>query len=188
MEEIIEKHKNDFYNEHAKHFFFKRKQKLMLAHKILSEIDLNTLIANSCQNVISNGEKTNKVYVNYQILKHFACSTNYKEIVTHFLHCIQDALTEHSELELHLNLKSFSVSSLKTHEHAIQLFLNEFNGNQYVPYIKKMYVYNTPIVFELIQTVFDTLLPNIKKNEKIEYIYYRDESSIKLKELLHHHH
>lgn len=143
----LEKFKSAYYTDNKKNVLFKANQKRELTEKVCAEFDLNMLFAKAAY-VIPN---TNKVFIDYTILKLFANNDNYFTFVNYtnalFLQCIQ----AHGSYECHINLDSLTVTAVERHKKLVELFAmdpSERDGIEYTNYLHQAYLYNTPSLID----------------------------------------
>ena len=86
----LEKFKASYYADNKKNVIFKGNQKRELTEKMCEEFDINILFSKAAY-ILQN---TNKVYIDYTVLKLFLNPNNYSAFVTHthklFFDCIQE--------------------------------------------------------------------------------------------------
>jgi hypothetical protein len=104
-------------------------------------------------------------------------------VVNHFIGLIVEILNKHETVELHLNLKSFSVTAAEKYKDLVLMFYEKYQLN-YINHVNAVFVYNTPHVFEAIKTIFVKLSPLSNTFEFEPVLYSSAESPQKLSEVL----
>jgi hypothetical protein len=155
MEQILDEHKKTFYDENRKSMFFKKTQKFEFAEKVLNHVSLENLLEKT---VYIIGENTNNIYIDYLIFKNYANPAVFREIIQYFLVFIGEIIQIHSSVNIHINLKSFSISAAERYKDVLCLFF-EMGGIEYLPFINVICVYNTPSIIETIRTFFISKIP-----------------------------
>ena len=154
----IHKIHNDYYETSKKNFFFKKSQKIESAENIISKIPLDELIQCSIYDI----PNTNKLYFDYIVFKMYASPSNYKKIIQYMIVKIQEIIHIYGNFEMHMNIKSFTVSATERYMDAIRLFCNEcyINDEMFSNSLLQMYIYNTPCGMNTISSMVLKLLSN----------------------------
>lgn len=175
---IQELHKiqNDYYETSRKNIFFKKSQKVESVENIISKIPLDELIQCSIYEI----PNTNKLYFDYIVFKMYASQSNYKTIIQYMIIKIQAIIQVYGNFEMHMNMKSFTVSATERYMDAIRLFCNEcyINDEMFSNSLLQMYIYNTPCVINTISSMVLKLLSHeirskittISKDNSIEHL------------------
>lgn len=176
----LERYKANYYNENKKNFFFRKSQKINFATKLCQNFDINQLLNNTVY-ILPN---TNSVYFDYTIFKLYANHENYKLIIEYFLNLLNCCINNYNNFVLHVNLNSFTITAAERYKNAIELFCNECLKSQtrYARMLLKMYLYNSPSIVESVHNIFGNLVDPLVRDRLV--IYSKDESQIKLEELL----
>jgi hypothetical protein len=168
-----------------KSFFSKnsnRKQKEETT--ILNDFQFNFLLSNtvyilpSTDNIVSN-----RIFIDFINFRKFINRSNFDQVVNHFIGLIIEILNKHETVELHLNLKSFSITAAEKYKDLVLLFYDKYQLN-YINRINSVFVYNTPHVFEAIKTIFVKLSPLSNTFDFEPVLYSSAESPQKLSEVL----
>ena len=170
----IHKIQND-YETSKKNIFFKKYQKIESVN-IISKIPLDELIQCSIYEI----PNTNKLYFDYIVFKMYASPSNYKTIIQYMIFKIQKIIQDYGNFEMHMNMKSFTVSATERYMDAIRLFCNEcyINDEMFSNSLLQMYIYNTPCVINTISSMVLKLLSHeirskittISKDNSIEHL------------------
>ncbi len=178
---LLDKIKTDFYTAETKNTFFKNGQKAKCAEQITSQINIYDLLKCTVY-IIPN---TNRVYLDYPLLKQYANSNNYEEVVSYVIAVLEQCTKIYGEYEMHIDLKGFTITAAERYKLGIQLFCNKCcaqTETQFANLLKHMYIYNTPSVIETITRLFAPFMdPSIPK--KLVYISKTDSPQL-LEELL----
>lgn len=178
---LLGKIKTDFYTAETKNTFFKNSQKAKCAEQITSQINIYDLLKCTVY-IIPN---TNRVYLDYPLLKQYANSNNYEEVVSFVIAVLAQCTKIYGEYEMHIDLKGFTITAAERYKLGIQLFCNKCcaqTETQFANLLKYMYIYNTPSVIETITRLFAPFMdPSIPK--KLVYISKTDSPQL-LEELL----
>jgi hypothetical protein len=128
---------------------------------------------------------TPNLYLDFEMFKRIAHESVYQLIFKYyseqFLKCVQ----QHGTVNVHLNMHSFTLSSVDKCKAMFDMlsYINANVGIQFSKLVNKVYVYNTPHVFE-------TVMPMIQKRmdadlkPKVQFLS-KKESPSKLAENLH---
>ena len=177
----LENFKSKYYSDNKKNIVFKAAQKTDLANRVCEQFGLDELF-NRTTFVIPN---TNKVYINYAILKLFANSSNYEAFANYTLSLFLECMKLYGNFECHINMESLTVTAVERHRKLIEIFArdsSEHGGIEYMKYLTTLYVYNTPSAIESITKIISYLLePELM--EKI-ITYSKADTTLKLGELL----
>ena len=155
---IQELHKihNDYYETSRKNIFFKKSQMVESVENIISKIPLDELIQCSIYEI----PNTNKLYFDYIVFKMYASQSNYKTIIQYMIIKIQAIIQVYGNFEMHMNMKSFTVSATERYMDAIRFFCNEcyIKNEMFSNSLLQMYIYNTPCVINTISSMVLKLL------------------------------
>jgi len=156
-----------YYSTHTKNTFFKSKQKFECANEISQHVDVSELIRNTVY-IIPN---TNKLFVDYTILKLYANAQNHNLLIQYIISQTFNIIENYGNYELHIMLKSFSISAAERYSFIINAYANECDriGANFSGIIDKVYIYHTPGVMEHIITMFSAIFSLINKNQIIRY-------------------
>jgi hypothetical protein len=175
----IEQFKDEFYQSTKKNMIFKKAKKQDSAKFICEKFDINQLLANTILQI----PNTNKIYINYPLLKSFAYDENYNCILEFIIKTINQCIQNKGDYEFHMNIKSFTVSAIERYK-PLMLKYCQLLGNDttFSERMTKMYIYHIPVVFDMIKKIAKPCI-NPLVNAKIN-IVPNDESDKKLDELL----
>jgi hypothetical protein len=152
---ILDKIKNvqkNFYDETDKHIFFKKKQKLECATAISHQIDLDELLHYSMY-ILPN---TNRLFIDYTVLKTFMHSDIYEKTVNKFIQLIDECVHLHGSYEAHINIDSLTISAFERYQPIFSVFftISDKNGRCYSDNISKCEILNMPSFGELLFKMF----------------------------------
>lgn len=147
----------------------------------INNILLNTIyilpVTNESHKPISNC-----LYVDYVNLRRIIDHVNVDDIVNYFIELVIEILNEYETFDIHINLKSFTISSLEKYKNLVCMFYNKHKMD-YISHINAVYIYYTPHVFETIKSIF-VKLGSFSSNHVVPVLYSHKESHVKLTELL----
>jgi hypothetical protein len=167
---------NSFFSKFTKH----KKEETT----ILNTFQFNFLLANTVYILpLTDNTISNRIFIDFVNFRKFVNSSNFNEVSDHFIGLIVEILKKHKTVELHLNLKSFSITATEKYKDLVLMFYEKYQVN-YVNCINAVYIYNTPHVFEAIKTIFIKLSPLSSTFDFEPVLYSTIESPRKLAELL----
>ena len=113
----------------------------------------------------------NVIYFDYPRFKVFARSELYVPFAEYILALIHTCIEKHGSFEMHLNLKSFSVTAAQRYSDMIRLFCNQCLrcDTEFSKLLTKMYVYNSPRILGSISAFFIGFVDDHVRS-KIEFI------------------
>jgi hypothetical protein len=175
----IKEFQNNYYSVNKKNFFFKKKQKLDCANNICDNFSLQDLI-NKTIYIIPD---TNIIFMDYVIFKIFANSNNYQFIVDYIILLIDDRINIYNTFEIHVNLDSFTISSLERYKSIINIFIDNClkKNSGYTFIISKVNILNAPKSFDSIintvkhffnKDVYQKIVVSNEEDSKIKLDYY----------------
>lgn len=169
---------NNYYSKNGKNGLFKKSQKLDCAKAVCAELSLAELVSMSIY-IVSG---TNRVYLNYPIVKHYACPDNYQQIVAYILQLYQTCIDTYGYYELHVNLQGFTMSAAERYKDFIKMHsqMRSSNAVDYVEKMAKMTIYYTPIMIDSI-TMFLKPFIDSRISSKVK-MYAKDESAVAISE------
>ena len=125
------------------------------------------------------------IYFDYTVFKLYAHPSNYCKIITHLLKLLNHCIDKYGRYEIHINLNTFSISSLERYRECIDLYCNEClkSHTEYYKNIVCMHIYNTPSVIDTISNVLSKMIhPEVKQKVKK---YGKEESEVLLQQIFH---
>jgi len=149
----LETAQNTFYQEQGgKSWFQKDKQKINCAVAITQSIPLNDLL----EKTFSIIENTNKVMIDYPLFKTFANHGNYNEIIKYILTLFTQCIDTYGSFEVHVNLKSFTITAAQRYRDMISQFCRECldNNTRFNTTMTSFAIYNCPKMFDSISALF----------------------------------
>ena len=169
----IEDVKNTFYDNNRKNSIFKMKQKVECAQKMTDELDLEKMM--ECTVFIVPNK--NIIYYNYLVFKLYGNETNQQVLHCYFKGLVRRLLEKYETFEVHVNLKSFTISACQRY---YTMITSSFDDNTlFTEKLSRLVIYNTPSIVKQLTTILYTTVKDVIP--KTEY-YYKD-SELKIKEL-----
>ncbi len=156
----LEKFKETYYTDNPKNRIFKKQQKFDLADKITEEFDIRILLERAV--FIIPG--TNKVFLDYPIMKLFVNPHNYMDLIRHTQALLPECIQQYGSFECHLNIDTFTATAAERHKELVRLFRDYDDGNNdYTDYMTKIVVLNTPSSIDVIAKILMKFIePEIK--------------------------
>jgi hypothetical protein len=134
------------------------------------------------QKIVYKLPDSNIIFFEYPLFKQYCHSMNVKNIVPQLFSLIDSSLMQTQAYELHINLRSFSITSVEQNMTLIQAFMEKFKSNiLYKNNLTKLYIYHTPTVMKQIIKMLSMF-----KMEGISQkcVYYdKDESNARIEQL-----
>jgi len=154
--EQIKQLQSDFYSNIDKNIFFKNNQKTKCANEISKQMNLPDLIHDTMYII----PDTNKVFFNYTVFKLYANQENYDAIVMNVLKLFKECIQKYNCFEIHVDLKSFTVSAATRYLTLIKTFCNEClkSNTEYGELATNLFIYNTPGMMEQISVMLKPFL------------------------------
>jgi hypothetical protein len=148
----IENFKEQYYSENSKNMFFKKSQKLDCAQKICEKYDINELLSQTAYIIPSSGE----IFLNYPMFKQYANDNNYNIIIDYVFNLINETIQQYGKYVVHVDLNGFTVSAAERYKELIQIFNKrciETTTIRYVDYCEKWFIYNPPMLIDMISKI-----------------------------------
>jgi hypothetical protein len=176
----VEQFKDDYYDKNGKNTIFKKNQKADCAKEISNNINIDLLLKNTMFNI----PNTNKIYFNYEMFKLYANENNYEIIYKYLLSLFQEAIDNYSNYEVHMNIKSFTISACERYKDFVisltQQCLQEKKNYSFL--LTKFYIYYTPNSISNIIQITSPLIDPIVRHKVV--LYNKVDSDLLLKKLL----
>lgn len=101
-------------------------------------------------------EEPNRIFFDYTVFRTFARPDLFADCTAYILALIQQCISCHGEFEMHINLKSFSVTGAQRYYDMIRMFCSEClrADTEFSKLLTKMYVYNPPKILGTISACF----------------------------------
>jgi hypothetical protein len=144
---------------------------------------MNTIYILPVTNSQGNKSVSNRLFIDFVNFRKFVNRSNFDAVVNYFIEAIVRILEEHETFELHVNLKSFSVTATEKYKNIVLLFYEKYQTN-YVNRIDSVYIYNTPHIFDTIKSIFVKLSPLSNTFMFEPTLYNSKESPAKLAEVM----
>lgn len=153
---------------------------------ILDSFQFNFLLSNTVfiLPLSADGQQpSNKIYIDFVNFRKFINHTNFDEVVNHFVNLILEVLKYYDTFELHMNIRTLTITATEKYKDIILMFYDKYQTN-YINRIDSLYIYYTPSFFDVIKTIFVKLSP-LSNTFNIEAVLYgKPESDEKLAILL----
>ena len=116
-------------------------------------------------------KEPNHIFFDYPLFRTFAQPSMYKDFIEYILGLIQTCVAQHGAFEMHVNLKSFSVTGAQRYLELIRMFCGHclHSDTEFSKLLTKIYVYNSPKLLESISTLLRGFLDETVK-EKIVFL------------------
>lgn len=165
LEQKVQAFKQQYYSKENKSLFSSSSsKKFKCAQEVVNEFDLHELMRESIFIV----EDTCKIYVDYPHVKSFVNPNNYDDVRQHVFTLSESILQSHPNFELHINLKSFTVTAAQRYKDLITIFCNQYlNVSKESDKLSFLYIYNTPKMVQVIQNMFSPFISQSHKNKII---------------------
>jgi hypothetical protein len=171
--EQIKKIQNDYYaGSGGKNIFFKKNQKYECAEQVASQLNLEELLHYSIY-IIPN---TNRIFIDYTILKTFLTSQIYENIINKFIDLIITCEEKYGNYEFYSNLDTFTPSAFERYQAIFPLFyqISEKNQRCYSTNMTKCEFLNSPSVIDVIMKLLKPFLD--EKTKKLLKVYNKQET------------
>jgi hypothetical protein len=101
-------------------------------------------------------EEPNRIFFDYTVFRTFARPDLFADFTAYILALIRQCISSHGEFEMHINLKSFSVTGAQRYHDMIRMFCSEClrTDTEFSKLLTKMYVYNPPKILGAISACF----------------------------------
>ena len=153
----IENFKEQYYHENTKSMFFKKSQKMDCAQKICEQYNMNDLLKQTAYEISTSGE----IFLNYPMFKQYANENNYNVIIDYVFNLINETIQNKGKYVVHVDLNGFTVSAADRYKEVIQLFnkrCTETTNIRYVDYCEKWFIYNPPMVIDMISKILSPIM------------------------------
>ena len=148
FENIINDFQDKYWNENKKKSFFKGSQKFACAEETIKNFPLSELL----ENCIYSDEY--KIIVNYPLIKTFINPNVYDNILNHFDTLVKNILINHNNFEIHVDMKSFTITAAQRFKELIKQFCSKYLNEKYEKIINGIYIYNSPSIISVMKTMF----------------------------------
>lgn len=165
--------------------FIKKRNKEQENTTILYDFQFNFLLTNTIFILPVNKSNpiSNRILIDFVNFRKFVNHSNFDSVVNYFIELIIKILQQHESFELHINLKSFSITATEKYKDIVLLFYDKYQTN-YINRINSLYIYHTPHVFDTIQSIFVKLSPLSSTFLFDPVLYNNKESPMKLAEIM----
>lgn len=117
-------------------------------------------------------KSTNSIFFDYPTFKTFARSEEIHSAFTEYiLTLIRECIDKYGSFEMHMNLKSFSITAAQRYSNIIRMFCNRCLqcNTEFSKLLTKMYLYNSPRILGSISAIFIGFLDDHVRS-KIQFI------------------
>jgi len=169
----------NFYSNTDKNFFLKNNQKNQCAVEISKQMNLQELLDETMYII----PDTNKVFFNYTVFKLYANPQNYDAIILNALKLFKECIQKYNCYEIHMDLKTFTISAATRYMTLIQSFCNEClkSTTEYSMLATNMFIYNTPGMMDQISKMLKPLVP---VNLRHKFVFFsKTDSPAKINQL-----
>lgn len=160
----LEEAKKKFYEQNQKNLIFKNKQKLECAQTVSEAFDLKKMV--ECTAFIVPDR--NIIYYNYPVYKLYGNESNRLDVYYHLIGLIRNILERFDTFEMHVNLKSFTISAGQRYYSVIASSFDE--NTMLTDKLSKMVVYHTPNIVSQLTTllypIIKDVLPRMEYHDK----------------------
>jgi hypothetical protein len=160
----LESFKEEYYSKNSKNMFFKNSQKADCAKKICEQYDIKDLLKQTAYFIPTN----NEIFFNYPMFKLFANEENYNIIIDYVFDLFNESIQLYGQYIIHIDLTGFTTTAAERYKNLIIMFntkCTESTNIRYIDYCKKWYIYNPPLVINMISTIVSPLLhPDVLNN------------------------
>ena len=159
----IQKLQDQYYSKNTKNYFIKKAQKDDCATHVTQHIDTAVLLEKTFS------IKDNGIYFEYQILKTFTNPSNYEQIVSYMIDLAKKYIQTHETFDLHINLKSFTITAAQRNKEIIQLFCKKCLQTDSIFYnhLNKLYLHNCPGIIQTLHSLFGGFADKDAKNKVV---------------------
>jgi hypothetical protein len=159
----IQKLQEQYYSKNTKNYFIKKKQKQDCAAHVTQHIDIALLLEKTFS------IKDHGIYFEYQILKTFTNPSNYEQIVSYMIDLAKICIQTHETFDLHINLRSFSITAAQRNSEIIQLFCSRCLQADSIFYnhLSKLYLHNCPGIIQTLYSLFGGFADKDAKNKVV---------------------
>ena len=161
LEEKIFQFREKYYKENKKTTFFKNAQKLACAEEITKQFSIDELLFKSIY------VDCNKIIVNYPLIKTFINPSIYSNILQHVEYLTNMILSNYQSFEIHLDVRSFTMTAAQRYTDLIKDFCNIYLNSQYEEKLKHLYIHNPPSIIGLIQSMFYPFISESAKDKVV---------------------
>lgn len=174
----LEKIHDEYYASNGgKNTFIKKNQKYACAEEVCKKIPLETLMRKTFWIV----PHTNRIFVNYHVLKMYAHPGVFYDIVDEVLRYCEWCVYENpsnpqKRLELHVNVDTATISAAERYIELIKLFNSEcfVRNSRYYELLDGIFLYNVPSVIDNILTFIKPFIP---KEIHSKFVLYKKAES-----------
>jgi hypothetical protein len=160
----LEKLKNNYYTVNKKNSILTKNQKFDCALEIVNNFTIEELLNKS----IIIKENTNQVHVSYPLVKNFLHPNNYQELNTKIIDISTQVVDMHGKYELHCDLKGFTPTAAQRYSDLIIFLCKTYlSDNVDQNYLEKVFLYNTPLIFDTIKKMFTPFISQASRDKFI---------------------
>lgn len=177
LQNQIDEIQKQYYESNKKNTLFKKAQKNDLAQQVSSNIDITTLLNNTCYII----ESTNNVIIDYTVFKLYIHSKLYDTLINHICSIFELVLMNNLEYNIHINLNGFTISAAERYKEFISKFTSQVmtrTDEKFSKQLIKLSIYYPPSVIETIKKMFMSFVHrdikekvNIIEKSKSEELY-----------------
>jgi len=164
----------EYYAETSKNRFFKKKQKQECAQHVAANIDINELL----HYLVYIIPGTNRIFMDYMVLKTFANESVYKNIIDKFITLIDECIAKTGSYEFYFNIDTLTPSGFERYQGIFPLFyqVSDANGRSYSENMTKCEMLNAPTVIDIIIQIARPFMD--KKTRDMIRIHNKEETKL----------
>jgi len=157
----IQELQQQYYSKNSKNYFLKNAQKQDCAAHITRHIDITLLL----EKTFSIDEKG--IHLDYQTLKTYATPSNYEQIVSHMIALAQTYIQTYGKYDLHVNLKSFTITAAQRNKEVIRVFCDKCmrTDTLFYNHLNTIYLYECPSLIQTLHKLFGGFVDRDAKNK-----------------------
>jgi hypothetical protein len=160
----LEKLKNNYYTVNKKNSILTKNQKLDCALQIVNKFSIKELLDKS----IIIKKNSNQVHVSYPLVKFFLHPNNYNELNTKIIDISTQVVSTHGKYELHCDLKGFTPTAAQRYNELITYLCTTYlSDSADKNSLEKVYLYNTPVIFDAIKKMFSHFISQASRDKFI---------------------
>jgi len=153
IESKIQSAQDKYYQDHTKHRFFKKTQKLDCANKVIDEVGLNDLI----EKTMYYQEGTNVILLNYAVFKTFATDEICGKLTNHFMELLDYGKKYYTKVDIKIDLDKFTITGLERYKRFIEMSINHLS-DKYDNIIETCILMNAPHFTNQLINLFSAII------------------------------
>lgn len=129
----------------------------------------------------------NDVYIDYPYFKNIISINNDDNnilIIDKLFNIIEDCIKKDKNYNIHLNLESFTITSLEKHKNIIELFLRKIENKIYINLLNNIFIYNTPKSLTHLYNIMNWLINETQFIKNKTVLYNKKDSAFFIKKII----